>query len=261
MNNYPLFFKSKLFSAIEASKPMPPQPPKQPQSPKLVKKNWFEKIFLFVDEQDDKIINANRMKKYSEQLAKYDLDLIEYKKQVNILLAETNIKIFRNEQKKDILSKTIYADLSTRETLKGRYESFFLNHLSSKFSSKIFNNLEFQLPNSYAFVPDFSYVDKSIGLCIDIEIDEPYTSDNKTPIHCIGDDDYRNNYFLSKGWFVVRFAEVQIAKYPKQCCDFIASIIEHITTGKDIDNFILPIKTWNSYEASEMAKNNFRNTY
>lgn len=213
------------------------------------------------DEYEDKIINANRMKKYSEQLAKYDLDLNEYKKQVNLFLSETNVKIFRDDRKRNVLSKTTYADLSTRETLKGRYEPFFLNYLSLKFTNKIFDNLEFQLPNSNAFVPDFSYVDKLTGLCIDIEIDEPYTSDNKISIHCIGDDDYRNNYFLSKGWFVVRFAEVQIAKYPTQCCDFIHSIIQHITNGKEIEKFIFPIKCWNNYEASEMAKNNFRNTY
>ncbi len=261
MTNYPIFLKSYSFSRIEESKPTLPKPPEQPQSPKFIKKNWLEKLFLSCDEYEDKVINFNRMQSYLEQLIKYDAELNEYKKRVVVFLSETNIRIFRDERKRSVLSQTTYADLSTRETLKGRYESFFLDYLCVRFSNKISDNLEFQLPNLNAFVPDFSYIDKSTGMCIDIEIDEPYTSDNKVPIHCIGDDDYRNNYFLSKGWFVIRFAEIQIAKYPKQCCDFIQSTIDYITTGKDIEPFNFPVKSWYNYEATEMAKKNFRNTY
>lgn len=261
MNNYPLFLKSRSYAIIEESKPVLPKPPEQPQSPKLIKKNWLEKLILSCDEYEDKIINANRMQKYFDQLKMYDVDLLEYKKRIHSLLSETNVKIYRDEKKRSALSETTYADLSSRETLKGRYEPFFSHYLSQRFAANIYDNLEFQLPNYNAFVPDFSYVDKQTGLCIDIEIDEPYTSESKIPIHCIGDDDYRNNYFLSKGWFVIRFAEIQIAKYPKQCCDFIQSAIEHITTGKEIESLNFQVKTWNIYEATEMAKMNFRNTY
>lgn len=261
MSTYPIFLKSYSFCHIELSKPQLPEKPQEPSSPKLIKKNWLERTILYCDENEDNLINLKRTARYLEALIEYDAELNKYYERIKIILSETNIQIYRDERKRSVLALTAFADLSTRETLKGRYEPFFHNHLKAKFGYKIFDNLEFQLPNSKAFVPDFAYVDKSSGLCIDIEIDEPYTSENQIPIHCIGDDDYRNNYFLSKGWFVIRFAEIQIAKHPDQCCDYIDSIIRHISEGTDFELFSVPVNCWNYSDAMEMIKNNLRNSY
>jgi hypothetical protein len=261
MSTYPIFLKSHSFRNIEESKPLLPKQPEQPQSPKLIKKNWLEKLILYCDEYEDKTINLKRIDRYLEKVIEYEAELKKYNERVKGILSETNIKIYHDERKRSVLSQTVFADLSTRETLKGRYEPFFHTYLKTKFGNNIFDNLEFQLPNSNAFVPDFSYIDKSSGLCIDIEIDEPYTSDSKIPIHCIGDDDYRNNYFLSKGWFVIRFAEIQVAKHPHLCCNFIQAIIEYLTVGKEFEPFSFPYNCWSYSAASDMAKNNIRNTY
>lgn len=261
MFEYPIFLKSYSFCSIEESKPVLPKEPIQPPIPKLIKKNWFEKLILFCDENEDKLINLKRYERYLEQVIKYKNELDKYQGQVREILSETNIKIYREEKKWSTLSQTKLANRSTRETLKGRYEPFFHSILTQKFGDNIFDNLEFTLPNGNAFVPDFAYIDTSTGLCIDIEIDEPYTSDTKVPIHCIGEDDYRNNFFLSKGWFVIRFAEIQIAKYPNQCCDFIKNLIENITDGKEFEQFHFPYQCWSYLVASEMAVNNIRNTY
>jgi len=261
MSTYPIFLKSHSFSKNEESKPLLPKQPVPPESPKLIKKNWLEKIILYCDEDEDKIINLRRTERYIEKVIEYAAEMKKYNERVKGILSETNIKIFRDERKRSVLSQTVFADLSTRETLKGRYEPFFHSYLKTKFGNKIFDNLEFQLPNSNAFVPDFSYIDKSSGLCIDIEIDEPYTSDSKIPIHCIGDDDYRNNYFITKGWFVIRFAEIQIAKQPNQCCNHIQSIIEYIIEGKEFQPFCFPYSCWNYSNAMEMAKHDTRYTY
>lgn len=261
MSTYPIFLKSYSFCNIESSKPQLPEKPQVPSSPKLIKKNWLERTILYCDEYEDELINLKRTARYIEALIEYQAELKKYTDRIKIILSETNIQIYRDNRKRRALGLTAYADLSTRETLKGRYEPFFHNHLKDKFGNKIFDNLEFQLPNSKAFVPDFAYVDKSTGLCIDIEIDEPYTSENQIPIHCIGEDDYRNSYFLSKGWFVIRFAEIQIAMHPNQCCDYINSAIKHVCEGTDIEPFSVPINRWNYSDSIEMIKKNLRSSY
>ena len=261
MSIYPIFLKPQRFISLEKSKPELPIAPPEPSKPKLIKKNWFEKLILAYDDFDDAVINSNRLSNHENNLKKYKSELEEYQKKVNEILSETNILIFRNERKRETLKKTIFADPSTRETLKGRYEAFFKNYLASHFGSKIYDNLEFCLPNGNAFVPDFAYVDKETGLCIDIEIDEPYTSDTKMPIHCLGDDDFRNAYFQNKGWFVIRFAEIQIFKYPEKCCDFISSIIKEISSGYSYNVNIPTIECWDYIKSSEMVNLKTRDNY
>ena len=148
-----------------------------------------------------------------------------------------------------------------RETLKGSSEFTFYQFLKNKFSEKIYNNLELEIPNNNnSFVPDFAYIDIKIGLCIDIEIDEPYALDSKVPIHYLGKDDSRNNYFQEKGWFILRFAEEQIVTQPNECVDYIQKIIEHITENKellDVDS-IKKIKQWSYNDSLSMANVDYR---
>lgn len=261
MNEYPIFIKSNAYSRIEKSKPLLPKEPDKPSQPKLIKKNWLEKIILSCDEYEDQAINLKRTERYIEKLLEYSLEMQRYNERIKEMLSETNLTIYRNERKKGVLSETIFAKSSNRDTLKGRYEPYFYTHLVSKFGNKIYDNLEFELPNLNAFVPDFTYIDKLTGLCIDIEIDEPYSSIIKEPIHCLGDDDYRNDYFAERGWFIVRFAEIQIAKYPTQSCEYIQAIIDFIIDGKEFQPFLYPVKSWNYSDSIEMATNEFRNSY
>lgn len=263
MNSYPIFIKSFLFEKAEISKPILPEKPLKPSEPKLIKKNWFESLILWCDDGDDVIINNKRLDKYNKSLEEYRSNLIQYNKMISSILSNTNIRIYRELKKKESLLLTFDAKKSDRDTLKGRHENFFYNYLIKQFGDKILNDLEFELPNGNAFVPDFAYVDKKTGLCIDIEIDEPYTidDDEKIPIHYSGADDYRNKFFASKGWFVVRFAEIQIARYPKYCCDYIENIISYITEGIDIPTFILNVDTWNYSDSILMIKDNFRDNY
>jgi len=260
-SSYPIFLKSFAFLEVEKSKPEVPQPPALPGKPKLIKKNWLEKLILYTDEYEDQLINLKRTALYLEKLKLYKIEIEKYQLRVNEVLSDTNVRIFRQEQNRLVLAKTQYADLSSRETLKGRYESFFNVFLINFFPDKILDNLEFCLPNGNAFVPDFSYIDKSTGLCVDIEIDEPYTSESKQPIHYINADDYRNRYFQSKGWFVIRFAEIQIVKYPTECCEYISSVINHILKGNELNLFLYSVKSWSVFESNEMASIDFRNSY
>lgn len=79
------------------------------------------------------------------------------------------------------------------------------------------------------YVPDFIFQHSKSSLVIDIEIDEPYTSNN--PIHYLGNehDIRRNEYFTENGWVVIRFSEEQVKNDPEGCCSEIASIIYYFT--------------------------------
>lgn len=261
MKAYPIFCKSESFIQVENSKPTLPNKPELPPPPKLIKKNWFEKLILFTDEPQDQVINAKRTQRYTEELIVYEQELAKYKIRVSEILTDTNIKIFHLAKKKEALGNTFFASTSARDTLKGRYEDLFFPYLKKKFGDLIFTNLEFSLPNGNAFVPDFSYVNKRTGLCIDIEIDEPYTIESKKPIHFIGEDDYRNSYFSSKGWFVIRFAEIQIANHPVDCCNYIEECIESIISGNMQPEFRFKVEQWDYSKAQEMAMSNYRNHY
>ena len=45
---------------------------------------------------------------------------------------------------------------------------------------------------------------------INIEVDEPYSLFSREARHCSGEDDLRDNYFLERGWAVIRFSENQV---------------------------------------------------
>ncbi|HBL13793.1 MAG TPA: hypothetical protein DD379_20840 [Cyanobacteria bacterium UBA11162] len=130
--------------------------------------------------------------------------------------------------------------------------------------------LMFAIPDSkYHYSTDFSLIDPTTGLSIDIEIDEPYEGRTKQPHHCLdqGKDRNRNQFFLAGNWVVIRFAEIQVVKYPHACAAAIASVLTQIT-GEDcyIKQFEtiepLPrVKPWTTAEARKMARKNFRQNY
>jgi hypothetical protein len=111
------------------------------------------------------------------------------------------------------------------------------------------------------YYPDFIYHDSS-GLCIDIEIDEPYTLDSRKPIHCKGQDDYRNAFFLRKQWVVVRFMEQQVMQHPLLCCKELAALIFHLNGRHYAARFYherLPRQPqWDQAEARRRARSRTR---
>ena len=260
MNNYPIFFYSEPYLRIESLKPELPQEPQKPEL-KLVKKNWFEQLILWGDDADDYRINTKRRLKYEIALAEYQQKLEEYTRKITEILSETNLKNFRQQERERAIFNTNQGSELSHDVLRGRYETIFYEYLKNKFGNLIRNNIEFELPNGRAYVPDFAYINTTNGLCIDIEIDEPYTIPDGQPIHYEGIDDIRNEFFTSKGWFIVRLAEEQIAKHPQLCIDFISGIINSILTGEEIKDFQYQIPHWTYTEAQEMFINHYRTTY
>ncbi|MCY7283686.1 MAG: endonuclease domain-containing protein, partial [Cyanobacteria bacterium CAN_BIN43] len=106
-------------------------------------------------------------------------------------------------------------------------------------------------------------------LYIDIEIDEPYAYNTKEPTHFLGawKDDNRNNFFLSKGWLVIRFSEEQVVRHPQSCCKTIAQAIAEVLGDNSVLNQfatmpnLQTMQQWTQSEAEDMAANDYRDRY
>ena len=249
-----------MYKAVEYLLPKLPEKPKEPEL-KLIKKNWFEKLILWCDEYDDMQINNQRKERYEEQMVKYREDLGRYQQKVDEILSDTSISVFREIEREKRINTTNRGEELSHDVQKGRYEEFFLGKLKDSFGPIITNRIEFTLPNGNAFVPDAAYIDSSTGLCIDIEIDEPYTIPGGMPIHYIGGpDDYRNSFFSNMGWFVIRFAEEQVAKHHEECILFIKGFISQLKSGT-IPEFSFTVNQWTRLEANYMYITSYRQTY
>lgn len=134
------------------------------------------------------------------------------------------------------------------------------------------------------YYPDILLMHEQSKLIINVEIDEPYSLIDGTPIHyvCYDEDfeeygymkreNFRNSTLAAKGMVVVRFAEEQVISYPQSCLELIDKIIEFVDwyDGKKEwkEEYVLStwtdkmkIQRWGIEEALEMAKKNYRQEY
>lgn len=126
---------------------------------------------------------------------------------------------------------------------------------------------EFPIPGSqYVYSADFQLIHES-GLSIDIEVDEPYDGRTNKPHHCTDDqkDKRRNQFFLKGNWVVIRFAEIQVVKYPYECAVVVGQILSTITGDKSYQleqhKPLPPVKPWTKAKARKMARCQFRQSY
>jgi len=89
----------------------------------------------------------------------------------------------------------------------------------------------YQLKNG-VYSADIGYVDREKGILLDIEIDEKH---HFTNFKQWKRDKHRNNYFVERGWTVVRFTEHEIIRNPEHCVNDIVNIISEIEN--DFDTF------------------------
>lgn len=175
-----------------------------------------------------------------------------------------------NEQLLSVLAQTQRPGGMHYKAPRGHSESQFERDLWQFFPSKIHTGLMVHHPNrAQPYVPDFAYIDSTLNLHIDIEVDEPYTHDTRQPLHYIQapKDEQRNQFFLQIGWVVVRFSEEQVVKSPMSCCKAIASVIATITSDNAVMNpfrqvpTLKPAKRWTFEQAQQMADQGYRETY
>lgn len=147
----------------------------------------------------------------------------------------------------------------------GLTESYFEYKLNKYFKGHIKTNKVIDNGWKHPYQPDFILYYPKYNLCIDIEIDEPYAMGRQNPIHF--NDQKRNNFFLSKGWHIIRFAEEQVCRYPDLCCKMISEFIRFTTEEsiwtEGLEDFkdIPDIPAWTESEAEQMAKSSYRNGY
>lgn len=203
------------------------------------------------------------------QLIKYQSELIEFEKNKIKLESEEYLKKYREvELFMFFLNSTTPLKLDKNYS-KGVSELFFLKYLKKNFGDNVL--IDHSIINDdfegIPFNPDFVIYDSESYIYIDIEIDEPYIGKDGTPIHYLNsNDDYRNDFFLENNWIVIRFAEIQIIKFPEKCCDIIKSTLSSIKNEVKVDVELIKLKIenyprWDKEEANRLAFTRFRNKY
>ena len=210
------------------------------------------------------IIILKKYKIYPRKYTKKNVpDIITFVEKVNNYYG--TIKANRDNVLHDYLQEIHYPTTSINadkiNLKRGSSEIKFLSYLIKEFGNeiKVDGIVSF---NKKLYQPDFVYISKDTGLCIDIEIDEPYTFANKEPIHFDDIDKERNNAFLDNNWCVVRFSEKQISQGPRTCVMFLKELIDMLLL-KRID-FEVPInfeEKWSYEKALVMADNDYRLSY
>ncbi|EJF11514.1 hypothetical protein [Pontibacter sp. BAB1700] len=207
---------------------------------------------------------SNR-EKYLQELTKYET--IKSIFQVMPLGAQQAQKVCIEKA----LSKVV--SVSTEDEIKrGVSEDFFYERLKRWFPNEIYIDLIDD--GEIYYRPDFVFKCSSTNLHINIEIDEPYTLENRKPIHYCNvsekesSDEFRDEYFNSFDWAVVRFTEMQAVKFPEECCRIIADTIFKITGNKTyLNRFesrdqLFPYEPrWDYSDAVDLAKSGFREKY
>ena len=143
----------------------------------------------------------------------------------------------------------------------GTAEEYFFNLLRNLNDYTVYRTIKFEV-----FYPDFILLHKESNIFIDIEIDEPYSYQDRLPIHYDDIDENRNNYFTDNGFFVIRFSEDQIVYNTKMCINVIEDCINSVKRSfNEYDFFrnsksynVIKCKAWNYEEAFNMAFNNSR---
>ncbi|AFY75333.1 hypothetical protein Syn7502_03486 [Synechococcus sp. PCC 7502] len=305
MNYYPIIIIPKPLQHIKTAMPKIPKfREKQPRSPQIPQPIEIKLIFIeslavigisigiglvnltigigvlvfgFIVIAIQALILKNnfptRLQKYEQEVRAYPSKLeafnqlkLEYDQEVERLQSPEYILEFRQRLLLDTLKQTKPHDGTNSKARRGMSEAKFVKHLNRYFDTNIYERLTLNIPNSpKPYSPDFAYIDRGLNLYIDIEIDEPYS--HRQPIHFIGQDDRRNQFFIDRGWIVIRFCEEQVVRYPRQCCKAIAEVIADILgDGLELTRFentppLPKVKHWTRAESLTMIKNQARDRY
>ena len=154
------------------------------------------------------------------------------------------------------------------ESFKGFIEKYFRNEV------RVFDDRFIMVKNSNKpYEPDFTLIDEKSGINIflDIEIDEPYEGLNditkRKATHFQYTDTNRNNAFASRGWIVIRFAEIQVHQDPNGCCNFVVDVIKSINTkfttptALSGSRQLKPVKQWTKEETEKWSLHKYREQY
>lgn len=123
--------------------------------------------------------------------------------------------------------------------------------------------------NGHRYEPDLVYRDANI--CVDIEIDEPYSGSGH-PTHFLKEDGtnvdaVRNQHFVGAGWHVIRFSEQQMFCHTKSCMKEVFKLLLEAGAVKELPRKLAkvpnlePVQRWTEVDSREMKRRNFRPSY
>ncbi|MEO0726650.1 MAG: hypothetical protein AAFZ63_19050 [Bacteroidota bacterium] len=159
----------------------------------------FREVRSYEKQEKDSTVYQKELNEYQEKRQQADLDyerkMVEYKRKKEEFEKRYRLRsqhVARSIYQKSLKSFSTIERL--RNTKRGRSEVFFLEQLIERFRTNI--KVDVVPSKSGYYYPDFVYVCNQTGLCIDIEIDEPYTMAEKEPIHYIGSSDEERDEFF-----------------------------------------------------------------
>jgi len=199
---------------------------------------------------------------YQQEYAKFQ----QMQKRLNQLSRSELIKEISLQQ----LKRTVLPEEGENPKIGLSERDFYRRYLIKYFGDNIC--IDRMLPNENndrPYYPDFVFTIQELRLYIDIEIDEPYSplKGNPKPKHYQGKDDDRDQFFLSQGWFIIRFSERQIIEQPDACCKTIAQCVREIVQDdRFLEKFtdtpdLQPEEQWTEAEAQQMILRNERLGY
>ncbi len=234
----------------------------------------------------------------------YESDLSNYNKYIRelylyneIIGSKENLAVYKNKILFECIDRVRPLGYIHEEVQrKGKTEKLFFDHLKKRCGDNIENDrkindwflfkgefdiYQYSEKHGKPYIPDIVYEDDFERICIDIEIDEPYTlnDDNNglkksyKPIHFLGgDDEKRDDSFVFNNWVVLRFAEEQIVNNLEDCGKIVEDVVDflkainknkgNIKTAFELETYDLDkVKRWTKLEAEEMAEKNYRDSY
>ncbi len=174
--------------------------------------------------------NALNLEHYYEALEAYSRKEAIYHQLVRQTHSPEKVQAYRYPRLLQVLNRIAQEDGQQEFLSLTSAETQFLHRLNYYFSGKVFPRSFFSPGGVSPYVMDFAYIDASIGLRIDIEIDEPFDPEGLTPSHYLRNvqDQMWNDFLLSKGWSVIRFSVSQMKYVPDSCCKAVATLIHNI---------------------------------
>ncbi|MBN8561108.1 MAG: hypothetical protein J0L70_11330 [Leptolyngbya sp. UWPOB_LEPTO1] len=201
----------------------------------------------------------------------HQLDLEAHKQKLIRLKAEyrqpEKVVAFRRKRLCEVLKHTLPHDGEDSRAIEGANEHRLRHRLEHFFHGRIYTRLTVSIPNyEYPYSPDITYIDTTLGLYIDIEVDEPYDYYSGQPTHELNGekDARRDQFFLRRGGIVIRFSEEQVVCASESCCKEVAKTIASLTGDPTIpaqfENVpdLVSMPQWTYTEAAEMALNRVR---
>lgn len=156
------------------------------------------------------------------------------------------------------------------EAPKGVSEAYLLKFLLKYFSDCQICEEYFAIEGTkVGYTTDFSIIEPTTGIGIDLEVDEPYEGKSKQPHHCTDNpkDRNRNKYFVERGWIVLRVSEFQVVSQPESVCKLIAKVLYRLSDKSEyLDPLaafsdLIPDNTWNSVGVRNLVYRKYRERY